>query len=58
MECKLTEKNLDKVVTDGHLSFDMGCKMGEMMGVRQEGDEEDVELLRDAVAELKLTYQH
>ena len=31
MECKLTDKNIDRVVTDGQLSFDLACQAGELL---------------------------
>ena len=58
MECKLTDKNIDRVVTDGQLSFDLACQAGELLTVKREDDGDDIKLLKDTVAELKLMTYH
>ena len=57
MECKLTDKNIDRVITDGELSFALACQAGALATAKREDDGDDIELLKDTVPELKLTYQ-
>ena len=58
MECKLTDKNIDRVIQDGESGYDLGCQEGALVDVTREDDDEN-KLLKDTVDNLKLTYlQH
>ena len=56
MECKLADKNIDRVITNLELSFDLACQAGALVNVKREDDGDEIKLLKDTVADLKLTY--
>ena len=60
MDCKLSEKNLDKMLTDGNVDVDLGMNVPLAVGgmaVKTEEVDEDVQKTKDMLADLKLTYQ-
>ena len=58
MECKVTEKNMDKLLSDGQVDGDLGMNVPHSGGVmvKQEAVDDDVQPLREALADLKFTY--
>lgn len=57
MECKVTEKNMDKLLTDGQVDDDLGMNVPHSsMAVKQEAKEDDEKPLKEALADLKFTY--
>ncbi len=55
IECKLTDKNLEKMVEDGHIDVDLGVTVPALVDVKTEEGGEDIKLLKDALADLKWT---
>ena len=55
MECKLTDKNLEKMLADGHVDGELGMNMPLMdtTEVKTESVDEDVKVLRDILTDLK-----
>ena len=57
MSCKLTDKNMTSMISDGTLDADLGivCPMG-MPNVKEEPADENVSKVKDALAEMKFAY--
>ena len=58
IDCKLGDKNLEKMLTDGVVDDDMGMQLPIGTGalsVKTEEVDEDVQKAKDAIADLKLT---
>ena len=57
IDCKLTEKNLEKMMADGHVDCDLGMSVPlQSLEVKAETMEnEDVQPLKEMLAGLKLT---
>ena len=58
IDCKLGDKNLEKMLTDGVVDADMGMQLPIGTGansVKTEEVDEDVQKAKDVIADLKLT---
>ena len=55
MECKLTDKNMDKMLVDGQIDSDLGIVLpgaNKSSGVKEE-ENEDIQKVKDMLADIK-----
>jgi len=58
IDCKLGDKNLEKMLTDGVVDAEMGMQLpigSGALSVKTEEVDEDVQKAKDAISDLKLT---